>query len=60
MNVNLVWVPGHRDIPRNCEADELARNGTMLPDTSLNKYPGVSFANCKLLLKEDILKKGQS
>ena len=28
--IHLIWMPGHRDIPGNCRADELARLGTTL------------------------------
>ena len=26
--IQLIWIPGHRDIEGNCKADELARIGT--------------------------------
>jgi len=29
--ISLIWVSGHRDIVGNCIADELARQGTIMP-----------------------------
>lgn len=28
--INVQWVPGHNDIPGNCQTDELARAGKTL------------------------------
>jgi len=28
LRINLIWVPGHRNIEGNCIVDELARQGT--------------------------------
>ena len=36
--INLQWVPGHSDIPGNCEAEELARTGTTLQLTPEKGY----------------------
>ncbi|KAL7726068.1 hypothetical protein ACLKA6_008526 [Drosophila palustris] len=49
-DICLIWVPGHRDIPGNCIADELARQGTteiLLPDKEGISMP---LATCKLML----------
>lgn len=52
--VNLVWVPGHRDIPGNCMADELAKAGSALPEASIKLTPGVPLATQRLLLHKAI------
>ncbi|KAL7726480.1 hypothetical protein ACLKA6_001102 [Drosophila palustris] len=49
-DICLIWVPGHQDIPGNCIADELARQGTteiLLPDKEDISMP---LATCKLML----------
>ena len=33
--VNLIWVPCHRSILVNCVGDELAKAGTLFPDSYL-------------------------
>jgi len=50
-DVNLIWVPGHRDIQANSIADELARRGTT--DTLLPDKEGICMplATCKLILQ---------
>ncbi|KAL7726508.1 hypothetical protein ACLKA6_001130 [Drosophila palustris] len=50
-DIQLIWVPGHQDIPGNCIADELARKGTtdiLLPDKEDISMP---LATCKLMLQ---------
>ncbi|XP_036341061.1 uncharacterized protein LOC118750446 [Rhagoletis pomonella] len=61
----VVWVPGHREIPGNCVADELARKGTLLPAIStarnasippsftVKSQIGVGFSLRPLNLHED-------
>ena len=51
-NIHLIWVPGHRDIPGNCKADELAKNGTLLPYVRQKHNIGTPLATCKYLLKQ--------
>lgn len=52
-NIHLSWVPGHRDIPGNCMADELAKKGTTTSLRSEWNNIGVPIATCKLLLRQD-------
>ncbi|XP_055836606.1 uncharacterized protein LOC129905204 [Episyrphus balteatus] len=56
-NIHLVWVPGHRDIPGNCRADELAKLGTITALQPERNNIGTPIATCKLMLKQDALKK---
>lgn len=51
-NIHLIWVPGHRDVPGNCKADELAKNGTILPNVINRHNIGTPLATCKLSLKQ--------
>ena len=44
-NIHLIWVPGHRDIPGNCKADELAKNGTLLPNVRQKHNIGTPLAH---------------
>ena len=46
--ITLTWVPGHRDIPGNCEADEFARLGTTLQVPAELECVGMPLATCKL------------
>lgn len=48
--INLLWVPGHRNIKGNCKADELARLGTMLPICPEKENIHMPIATCKLLI----------
>ena len=51
-DIHRIWVPGHRNIPGNCKADELARLGTTLR-TPTNQVPvGMPLATCKLILRD--------
>lgn len=56
VRVNVVWVPGHRDITGNCMADELARAGTKLAAISANTIPGAPIAERRSLLRKEILR----
>ena len=49
--IHLIWVPGHRDIPGNCKADELARLGTTLQIPGSLESVGMPLASCKLILR---------
>jgi len=49
--ISLIWVPGHRDIVGNCIADELARQGTIMPLLPGKEKVGMPMATCKLNLK---------
>jgi len=52
LRINLIWVPGHRNIEGNCIADELARQGTTA-DILLDKDTvGMPMATCKLHLRQ--------
>ncbi|KAL7724842.1 hypothetical protein ACLKA6_012828 [Drosophila palustris] len=56
-DICLIWVPGHKDIPGNCIADELARRGTtdiLLPDKEDISMP---LATCKLMLHSLLIAK---
>ena len=54
-DIHLIWVPGHRDIPGNCKADELARLGTTLHAPGELEHVGMTVATCKLLLRNSAL-----
>ena len=48
MNICPCWVPGHRDNPCNCKADELAREGTTTELQSLRNDYGIPTLERKL------------
>ena len=50
-DIRLIWVPGHRDIPGNCKADELARLGTTLQVPPELECVGIPLSSCKLVLR---------
>ena len=56
MNICLCWVPGHRDIPGNCKADEFAREGTTTELQSLHYDYGIPIATLKLKFEEESIK----
>lgn len=45
--VILCWVPGHRDIPGNERADELARRGSMLDASEAMTFVGIPLGTLK-------------
>lgn len=47
----IVWVPGRRDIPGNCKADELAREGTLLLTIKHAHDAGLPPFTAKYMLK---------
>jgi len=46
LRINLIWVPGHRNIEGNCIADELARQGTTADILRDKDTVGMSMATC--------------
>ena len=56
MNICLCWVTGHRDIPENCKADELTREGTTTELQSLPNDYGIVIATLKLKLEKESIK----
>ena len=57
MNICLCWVPGHRDIPGNYKADELAREGTTTELQSLHNDYGIPIASLKLQFEDESIRK---
>ena len=56
MNICLCWIPGHRDIPENCKAEELAREGTTTELESLHNDYGIPIATLKHKFEEESIK----
>ncbi|XP_017493933.1 PREDICTED: uncharacterized protein LOC108382046 [Rhagoletis zephyria] len=56
----LAWVPGHRDIPGNCAADELARKGTQLSTISTARNAGTPLSSCKLWLQNNFIERANA
>jgi len=52
LRINLIWVPGHRNIKGNCIADELARQGTTADILRDKDTVGMPMATCKLHLRQ--------
>jgi len=52
LRINLIWVPGHRNIEGNCIADERARQGTTADMLRDKDTAGMPMATCKLLLRQ--------
>jgi len=50
--INLIWVPGHRNIEGNCVADELARQGTTADILRDKDTVSMLMATCKLHLRQ--------
>jgi len=50
LSINLIWVPGHRNIEGNCIADELARQGTAAGILRDKDTVGMPMSTCKLHL----------
>lgn len=51
-NTAMVWIHGHSDIPRNCMADELAKEGTLLSPIKHANNAGLPFSTAKYMLKQ--------
>jgi len=49
--ISIIWVSGHRDIVGNSIADELARQGTIMPRVPEKENVGMPMATCKLNIK---------
>jgi len=52
LRINLIWVPGHRNIEGNCIADELARYGKTADILRDKDTLGMPMATCKLYLSQ--------
>ena len=51
-DIHLIWVPGHRNIPGNSKADELARLGTTLQTPGYLESVGMPLESCKFILRQ--------
>ena len=56
MNTCLCWVPGHRDIPANCKAGELARAGINAELQSLHNDYGIPIVTLKREFEEESIR----
>ena len=54
-DVCLAWVPGHRDIPGNCRADELARRGAITDLSVEFSILHIPLGTCKLIIDNTIV-----
>jgi len=52
LRINLIWVPGHRNIKGNCIAVEQARQGKTADILRGKDTGGMPMATCKLHLRE--------
>jgi len=52
LRINLIWVPGHRNIEGNCIAVELPRQGTTADILRDKDTVGMPMATCKLHLRQ--------
>ena len=57
INIHLSWVPGHMNITGNEKADQAAKKGTEMQQTSVEKYVSLSFVKRKI--KESALSEWQ-
>ena len=53
--VCITWVPGHRDIPGNCRANDLARRGTTIELSDEFFTLGIILSTCKLIIGNAIV-----
>jgi len=60
MRINLIWVPGHRNIESNCIADELARQGTTADILRERDTVGMPMTTCKLHLRQRLYNRWNS
>lgn len=51
-DIRLMWVPGHSDIPGNCEADRLARQGTTAQVLPAKEGVGMPISTCRLRIRQ--------
>lgn len=45
----MLWLPGHSDIPGNCDADELVRAGTTTEEIYMH------LATCRHLINKNVI-----
>jgi len=51
LRINLIWMPGHRNIKGNFIADELARQGTTADILRDRDTVGMPMATCRIHLR---------
>lgn len=54
--IHTIWVPGHQDIPGNCRADALARQGITLQAPEEMESVDMTRATAKLILLDRVSK----
>ena len=54
-DVCIIRVPGHKDIPGNCRADELARKGTTSELSDEFSTLGIRLGTCELIIDNAIV-----